>query len=160
MHVRSAMEILRATKQEKSVLEFDRMPTRRILIVEDEEANIDVVRNILEIMLDQDDLLVARDGHEGIKLAYEHDPEIILMDLSLPKLDGWEVARSLKVTLASRRFRFWLLLPNSPGTRAPYSKTWTAPEPGPRSSKPSVKQTVSDSPKWNSKTQCEENAPV
>ena len=52
--------------------------------------------NILEIMLDQDDVYVARDGHEGIKLAYEHDPEIILMDLSLPKLDGWEVARSLK----------------------------------------------------------------
>ncbi|MES0338867.1 MAG: response regulator [Anaerolineales bacterium] len=90
------MEILRATKQEKSVLEFDRVPTRRILIVEDDEANIAVVRNILEIMLDQDDVYVARDGHEGIKLAYEHDPEIILMDLSLPKLDGWEVARSLK----------------------------------------------------------------
>jgi len=83
-------------KQEESVPEFDRMPTRRILIVEDEEANIAVVRNILEIMLDQDDVYVARDGHEGIKLAYEHDPEIILMDLSLPKLDGWEVARSLK----------------------------------------------------------------
>ncbi len=90
------MEFIATTKQEESVLEFDRMPTRRILIVEDEEANIDVVRNILEIMLDQDDVFVARDGHEGIKLAYEHDPEIILMDLSLPKLDGWEVARSLK----------------------------------------------------------------
>ncbi len=90
------MELLTKTKQEESVLEFDRMPTRRILIVEDEEANIAVVRNILEIMLDQDDVYVARDGHEGIKLAYEHDPEIILMDLSLPKLDGWEVARSLK----------------------------------------------------------------
>ncbi len=90
------MELLTKTKQEESVLEFDRMPSRRILIVEDEEANIAVVRNILEIMLDQDDVLVARDGHEGIKLAYEHNPEIILMDLSLPKLDGWEVARSLK----------------------------------------------------------------
>ena len=90
------MEILRTNKQEESILEFDRVPARRILIVEDEEANIAVVRNILEIMLDQDDVIVARDGHEGIKLAYEHDPEIILMDLSLPKLDGWEVARSLK----------------------------------------------------------------
>ena len=94
--VRIEMELIATTKQEKSVLEFDRMPARRILIVEDEEANIAVVCNILEIMLDQDDVYVARDGHEGIKLAYEHDPEIILMDLSLPKLDGWEVARSLK----------------------------------------------------------------
>ena len=96
------MEFIATTKQEESVLEFDRMPTRRILLVEDEEANIAVVRNILEIMLDQDDVLVARDGHEGIKLAYEHDPEIILMDLSLPKLDGWEVARSLK---SNQRFK-------------------------------------------------------
>jgi len=96
------MELIATTKQEKSVLEFDRVPARRILIVEDEEANIDVVRNILEIMLDQDDLLVARDGHEGIKMAYEHGPEIILMDLSLPKLDGWEVVRSLK---SNHRFK-------------------------------------------------------
>ncbi len=90
------MEFVSTTKPEDPVLEFDRMPARRILIVEDEEANIAVVRNILEIMLDQEDVLVARDGHEAIKMAYEHDPEIILMDLSLPKLDGWEVVRSLK----------------------------------------------------------------
>jgi len=68
------MEFIATTKQEESVLEFDRMPTRRILIVEDEEANIAVVCNILEIMLDQDDVFVARDGHEGIKLAYESNP--------------------------------------------------------------------------------------
>jgi len=90
------MGLVGTTKKQESILEFDRMPARRILIVEDEEANIAVVRNILEIMLDQEEVLVARDGHEGIKLAYEHNPEIILMDLSLPKLDGWEVVRSLK----------------------------------------------------------------
>ena len=90
------MGLVGITKTKESILEFDRMPARRILIVEDEEANVAVVRNILEIMLDQEEVLVARDGHEGIKLAYEHNPEIILMDLSLPKLDGWEVVRSLK----------------------------------------------------------------
>ena len=90
------MGFIGTTKQQESVLEFDRMPVRRILIVEDEEANIAGVRNILEIMLDQDEVLVARDGHEGIKLAYESNPDIILLDLSLPKLDGWEVVRSLK----------------------------------------------------------------
>ena len=90
------MGFIGTTKQQESALELDRMPVRRILIVEDEEANIAVVRNILEIMLDQDEVLVARDGHEGIKLAYESNPDIILLDLSLPKLDGWEVVRSLK----------------------------------------------------------------
>lgn len=69
---------------------------RRILIVEDEEANIAVLLNILQLMMGQEQVFVARDGHEGIKLAQEHVPEIILMDLSLPKLDGWEVTRSLK----------------------------------------------------------------
>jgi CheY-like chemotaxis protein len=95
-HVRIDMGSVDITKQKESILEFDRMPAKQILIVEDEEANIAVVRNILEIMLDQEEVLIARDGHEGIKMAYEHNPEIILMDLSLPKLDGWEVVRSLK----------------------------------------------------------------
>jgi CheY-like chemotaxis protein len=69
---------------------------KRILIVEDEEANIAVLLNILELMMEQEQVVVARDGHEGIQMAYEHFPEVILMDLSLPKLDGWEVTRSLK----------------------------------------------------------------
>ena len=69
---------------------------KRILIVEDEEANVAVLINILQLMMEQEQVFVARDGHEGIQLAYEHLPEVILMDLSLPKLDGWEVTRSLK----------------------------------------------------------------
>ncbi len=69
---------------------------KRILIVEDEEANIAVLLNILQLMMEQEVVFVAHDGHEGIQMAYEHSPEVILMDLSLPKLDGWEVTRSLK----------------------------------------------------------------
>lgn len=69
---------------------------KQILIIEDEEANIAVLLNILQLMMGQEQIYIARDGHEGIKLAHEHSPEIILMDLSLPKLDGWEVTRSLK----------------------------------------------------------------
>ena len=75
---------------------MDTLIPKRILIVEDEEANIAVLLNILQLMMNQEQVFVARDGHEGIKLAYESSPEVILMDLSLPKLDGWEVTRSLK----------------------------------------------------------------
>jgi two-component system cell cycle response regulator DivK len=72
------------------------MTEKRILLVEDEQGNIDVVQNILELMFNQHTLLIARDGHEAIKLAYEEKPDLILMDLGIPKLDGWEVTRSLK----------------------------------------------------------------
>jgi two-component system cell cycle response regulator DivK len=70
--------------------------SKRILIVEDSEETVAVLTNILELMLDQHDVIVAGDGHEGIRMAHEYGPDLILMDLSLPKLDGWEVTRSLK----------------------------------------------------------------
>jgi CheY-like chemotaxis protein len=71
-------------------------PSKRILIVEDNEETVAVLQSILELMLDQHEIAVAGDGHEGIRLAHEFAPDLILMDLSLPKLDGWEVTRSLK----------------------------------------------------------------
>ena len=78
------------------VAEGERFQQKRILLVEDDEANIEVLLSVLDLMLDQQDVSVARDGHEGIRMAKELMPELILMDLSLPKLDGWEVTRALK----------------------------------------------------------------
>jgi two-component system cell cycle response regulator DivK len=71
------------------------MPNR-ILLVEDEEDSEKIVRDILIYVLGLNDLSFARDGHEAIHMAYEVQPDIILMDLTLPKLSGWEVVRSLK----------------------------------------------------------------
>ncbi|MDF1500540.1 MAG: response regulator [Anaerolineales bacterium] len=68
----------------------------RVLVVEDEEANIAVIQQILELMLGVKHVFTAQDGHEAIRLAYELEPDLILMDLSLPKLNGWEVTRSLR----------------------------------------------------------------
>ena len=69
---------------------------RRILIVEDSEDTVAVLLNILELMLGQRQIAVATDGHDAIRKAHSFEPDLILMDLSLPKLDGWEVTRSLK----------------------------------------------------------------
>ena len=70
-----------------------REPMRTVLVVEDVELNRDLLGQILE---DHYLLVFAVDGAEGLVLAAELRPDLILMDLSLPVLDGWEATRRLK----------------------------------------------------------------
>ena len=65
----------------------------RVLIVEDIDINRDLLIQLLE---ESHDLAVASDGEEGLRLAKEWQPDVVLLDLSLPKLDGWSVARALR----------------------------------------------------------------
>lgn len=66
---------------------------RKILIVEDGELNRDLLIQLLE---DEYELVLAEDGAEGIKLSASESPDLILMDLSLPVVDGWEATRQIK----------------------------------------------------------------
>jgi CheY-like chemotaxis protein len=66
---------------------------KKILIVEDVEFNLELLIQLLE---DDYQLVVARDGAMGVKMAGEEMPDLILMDMSLPVLDGWEATRSIK----------------------------------------------------------------
>ncbi len=66
---------------------------KRLLIIEDVELNTDLLVQILE---EDYALLTASDGAEGLRLAGDARPDAILLDLSLPLIDGWEVARRLK----------------------------------------------------------------
>jgi CheY-like chemotaxis protein len=66
---------------------------KKILIVEDVEIN----RDLLEQLLEEDyELLTAEDGAAAIRLAEKESPDLILMDMSLPGMDGWEATRTLK----------------------------------------------------------------
>jgi CheY-like chemotaxis protein len=66
----------------------------RILLVEDNELNRDMLSRRLMRRGYQVDL--AADGREGLQMAESKSPDLILLDLSLPGMDGWEVLRQLK----------------------------------------------------------------
>jgi len=66
----------------------------RILIVEDDELNRDSLRRLLRRR--GFEILLAVDGNEGVEVARTEAPDLILMDMSLPGIDGWEATRRLK----------------------------------------------------------------
>jgi CheY-like chemotaxis protein len=71
---------------------------KTILIVEDTELNIDLLTQLLE---DDYKLLIAKDGAEGVWVAQQRNPDLILMDISLPILDGYEATRKIRETMTS-----------------------------------------------------------
>ncbi len=73
----------------------------RILLVEDNEMNRDMLSRRLERKGYA--VLCAVDGQQGLELARRESPDLILMDLSLPVLDGWEATRRLKADPELRR---------------------------------------------------------
>ena len=74
---------------------------KQILIVEDNELNRDVLSRRLARR--GFDVLIAFDGPQGIEMAQRHAPNLILLDLGLPQIDGWECARRLKADAATER---------------------------------------------------------
>lgn len=66
---------------------------KKILIVEDVEFNRDLLTQLLE---EEFEVIAATDGQAGIEAAERERPDLILMDLSLPVIDGWEATRRLK----------------------------------------------------------------
>jgi CheY-like chemotaxis protein len=72
----------------------------RILIVEDVALNIDLLTQLLE---DEYEVLTAIDGRAAIEMARKEQPDLILMDLSLPVMDGWEATRRIRASEHPRR---------------------------------------------------------
>jgi two-component system cell cycle response regulator DivK len=66
----------------------------RVLVVEDIEDNLVLITSLLEMA--DFTVVEARDGREAITQAKAHQPDLILLDMSLPEMDGWAVARTLR----------------------------------------------------------------
>ena len=74
---------------------------RRLLYVEDNEDNLYMLQLWFDVLGDYE-ILSARDGAAGIAMAAAERPDLILMDLNLPEIDGWEATRRLKADPATR----------------------------------------------------------
>lgn len=72
----------------------------KILLVEDDETNMDMLSRRLKSRGYR--VIAAQDGKQGHLLAQMENPDLILMDISLPAMDGWEVTRLLKAGETTR----------------------------------------------------------
>lgn len=77
-----------------------------VLVVEDEP---DMRRYLTEILSGEYQVMQARDGREGLRLALEREPDLILLDLMLPEMDGLEVCRRIRSDARQRHSRIMLL---------------------------------------------------
>jgi CheY-like chemotaxis protein len=66
---------------------------KKILIVDDVDLNVELLTQLLE---DDYELVVAKDGEQAVSQAAEHNPDLILMDMSLPVIDGYEATRQIR----------------------------------------------------------------
>ena len=76
---------------------------QKILLVEDNEMNRDMLSR--RLTRDGYEVTLAVDGQQGVDMAASEKPDLILMDMSLPVMDGWEATRRIKANDAIRGIR-------------------------------------------------------
>ena len=74
----------------------------KVLYIEDNDDNVYMLKMRLELLGDFE-VLAAEDGEKGCEMAAVEQPDIILMDLEMPVVDGWEATRRLKSNAANPR---------------------------------------------------------
>ena len=84
-------------------VDFDRLPPLRILIVDDVDWNIEVARGYLRGSHHQ--LAIARDGEEALAVARAFRPDVVLMDLRMPRMNGYRATEAIRADIAARGAR-------------------------------------------------------
>ncbi|MEA4909354.1 MAG: response regulator [Chloroflexi bacterium] len=70
------------------------MEKRTVLVVEDNPDNLDLIRYLMETAGYQ--VYTAEDGRQALEQAQQRRPDFMLLDLTIPEIDGWDLARQLK----------------------------------------------------------------
>ena len=91
----------------------------KILLIEDNEMNRDMLSR--RLVKRGYEVVIAVDGREGVDKARAESPALVLMDMSLPVLDGWEATRELRADPATRS------IPSSPSRPTPWPGTARGP---------------------------------
>jgi two-component system cell cycle response regulator DivK len=76
------------------------MAKKTILIVDDTDWNRDLLAQLLE---EEYAVIQAADGEQGIRMTRDEKPDLVLMDLGMPVMDGWEATRRIKADAALRQ---------------------------------------------------------
>jgi CheY-like chemotaxis protein len=87
-------------------------PSGTVLCIEDDTLSMDLVEALLE-QFPNVRMLKAPNGREGVRLATEQHPELVLLDMHLPDISGLEVVRALNAQIAERRLRVVLITGDS-----------------------------------------------
>jgi CheY-like chemotaxis protein len=74
----------------------------KILIVEDEVNNVEIITRFMKLKFRDYQVVTAGDGAQAVALAKAERPELIIMDMGLPVLDGWEATRLIKAEESTR----------------------------------------------------------
>jgi DNA-binding response OmpR family regulator len=85
----------------------NKLSQSKILLIEDEEILSKMY--FLKFSKEGFETILAKDGEEGLKLAKEEKPDVILLDIILPKLDGFSILKSLKEDVSTRDIPVLLL---------------------------------------------------
>jgi len=70
------------------------MPKGLIMVIEDDDDNMELIKFLLNKA--DYEVLTASDGHEGLKLVTEKKPDLVLLDLAIPGIDGWNLAKHIR----------------------------------------------------------------
>lgn len=89
----------------EAVAQWGAVRSKTLLVVDDEPANVELIRMIVEDAALPVQFVTARNGAEALARAREAPPDLVLMDLMMPVLDGWETTRRLKADPATARTR-------------------------------------------------------